>query len=345
MATQLSHFADARDLLGMRHRGVWVVVGVVVATLWVVAATSGSTVTNIAGPFAAAAIYTAAIIALIAVEGDPLPMLPTLLLTLTGPACSALVLSVSPASGLTSVAVAMSHGTAAAIYAFMIVRGRRLAPWLGYLAIIGVYLLWGSLSGAGAAAAGVQVLADAAPLLMAMLFSYTLRPTATEVFSLRQQTTVRVAHLAASRAASDERTRQVRQLDSLARPLLELIASGAELTPEQRLDCGILEAHLRDRLRAPLMSELDLDAPAYDARLRGVDVVLIDDSSEEIPPNIRERIAKLATSVLTDAADGEVFVRVSPSHRSTVASVLHRPLEGPSRRMEVDAEGGVRAAG
>ena len=345
MATELSNLTDARDLLGMRHRGVWAVVGVVVTTLWVVAATAGSTVSNLAGPLAAAAIYTAAIVILVAVEGDPLPMLPTVLLTLAGPVCSALVLSVTSAEGLGSIVVGMSHGAAAMIYAFMIVRARRIAPWLGYLAIIGVYLLWGSLTGTGAAAAGIQVLADVAPLLMAMLFSYTLRPTAAEVFSLRQQTTVRVAQLAASRAASDERTRQVRQLDSLARPLLELIASGAELTPEQRLDCGVLEAHLRDRLRAPLMSELDLDTPSYDARLRGVDVVLIDDSSEEIPPNIRERIAKLATSVLTDAADGEVFVRVSPSHRSTVASVLHRPLDGPSRRMEVDAEGGVRAAG
>ena len=99
---------------------------------------------------------------------------------------------------------------------------------------------------------------------MAVLFSYTLRPTATEVFSPRLQTTVRVAQ----RAASNQCTRQVGQLDSLARPLLELTASGAELTPEQRLACGVLEAHLRDRLRAPLMSQLALDALAYDARRR-----------------------------------------------------------------------------
>ncbi|GAB41271.1 MULTISPECIES: hypothetical protein [Gordonia] len=336
---------DARHLLGMRERGVWLVVGTFVSACWLVALTSGDTVTSLWGPIAAAAIYSAATIGLVAAEGDPLPVTPTVLFAATGPVCSWLVLSVSSASAITSVAVAMSHGTSAAIYAFMVVRGRRVAPWLGFFATVVVFAVWGAMSGAGPILAVVQVTADAAPLLMAMLFSFTLNPTAREVFSLRQQTTVRVAQLAASRAAADERTRQVRQLASLARPLLELIASGAELTPAQRLDCEVLEAHLRDRLRAPLMSELDLDTPAYDARLRGVDVVLIDDSSEEIAQDVRERISRLATEVLRAAEDGEVFVRISPANRTSVASVLHRPVTGSSTRMEVDAEGGVRAAG
>ncbi|WP_287001710.1 MULTISPECIES: hypothetical protein [Gordonia] len=337
--------SDARYLLGMRERGVWLVAGAFICGCWLAALTSAGTVTNVGGPIAAAIIYSAATIALIAVEGDPLPTLPTVLLAATGPVCGMLVLSVSPAAAITSVAVAMSHGASAAIYAFMVVRGRRLAPWIGFLANIVVFATWGALSGAGAVASVVQVAADIAPLLMAMLFSYTLNPTAQQVFSLRQQTTVRVAQLAASRAAADERTRQVRHLDSLARPLLELIASGAELSAQQRLDCEILEAHLRDRLRAPLMSELDLDDPAYQARLRGVDVVLIDDSTAPLAPEMRARITELAVGVLDDATNGEVFVRVSPANRSTVASVLHRPLGGSSTRMEVDKSGVVRDAG
>ncbi|GAC47022.1 hypothetical protein [Gordonia aichiensis] len=335
--------SDARHLLGMRERGVWLVAGAFICGCWLAALTSAGTVTNVAGPIAAAIIYSAATIALIAAEGDPLPVVPTVLLAATGPVCSTLVLSVSSAAAITSVAVAMSHGASAAIYAFMVVRGRRLTPWIGFLATVVVFATWGAMSGAGAVASVVQVAADVAPLLMAMLFSYTLNPTAQQVFSLRQQTTVRVAQLAASRAAADERTRQVRHLDSLARPLLELIASGAELSAQQRLDCEILEAHLRDRLRAPLMSELDLDDPAYQARLRGVDVVLIDDSTTEIARELRERIAQVATNMLDAAHDGEVFVRVSPSNRSTAASVLHRPAQGPSARVEVDAAGGIRS--
>lgn len=339
-----AQLTDARDLLGMRERGVWVVAAVFLGAVWLVAATPSASVHTIAGPLVAAAIYTAATITLVAVDGDPLPIVPTVLLTLAGPTSSALILASSDSTALTTTAVGMGHGAGAAIYAFMIVRGRRVAPWLGFFAIIAVFVVWGAHSGAGVAPAVVQSVADAAPLLMATLFSYTLRPTASEVFSLRQQTTEQVARLAASSAAADERTRQVRQLDSLARPLLELIASGAELTAAQRLDCGVLEAHLRDRLRAPLMSELDLDAPAYRARLRGVDVVLIDDSTSEIAPDLRDRIATLATEALDAAADGEVFVRVSPSNRSTLASVLHRPAHGPSSRVEIDADGAVGTA-
>ncbi|UEA57826.1 hypothetical protein LK459_14555 [Gordonia otitidis] len=335
---------DARDLLGMRQRGVWVVVAFFLAAVWLVAATPSASVHTIAGTLAAAAIYTAATITLVAAEGDPLPMVPTILLTLAGPASAALVLMSSDSTALTATAVGMSHGAGAAIYAFMIVRGRRVAPWLGFLAIVAIFVVWGAHSGAGVPPAFIQSVVDVAPLLMATLFSYTLRPTASEVFSLREQTTEQVAQLAASSAASDERTRQVRQLDSLARPLLELIASGAVLSDAQRLDCEVLEAHLRDRLRAPLMSELDLDAPAYRARLRGVDVVLIDDSTTEIAPDLRDRIATLATETLDAACDGEVFVRVSPANRSTVASVLHRPALGASTRVEVDAEGQIRSA-
>ncbi|MFW0794460.1 hypothetical protein AAFP30_11655 [Gordonia sp. CPCC 205515] len=297
----------------------------------------------------AALILTVGAIAIVQVPGDPLSMPMTVALTSVGPLACGFALSVTPSAAASSVLVTWVHGGAVAIYTFMCVRGRRVAPWIGLAAEAAIFAWWGHSVGHSMVSSAGLVAIDAAPLIMATLFSFTLRPTAKEVFALRSQTMTQVGQLAAETAATEERLHQVRFLDQMARPLLERIASGDELTAAERTECELLEAHLRDRLRAPLMSTLNLDDPAYRARTRGVEVVFIDDSRADssggvdVDSRVAAAVEELASEVLDAADHGQVFVRVSAPDRPIAASVLRRGTDGSSVRSEIDQTGRIRS--
>lgn len=342
IAPPLGGNEDVRDLLGMRTRGAWLIVAAYIIAMLVVTIATMHSFTSawpaVLGPL----ILIAATVALMLVPGDPLPIWPTLMLTLAGPVACALVLSATPAV-LDSSLQTWIHGAGTTIYCYMNVRGRRIAPWLGLAGMIAVFAIWSTRAGHGASYGASLVVIDAAPLTMAALLSFTLRPTAKAVFSLRNQTTARIAELSAQTAAVQERSRQVRHLDTLARPLMERIASGDTLSLAERNQCALLEAHLRDRLRAPILSTLDLDDAAYHARTRGVEVVFLDDSGSSEPvPALVDTVHAVASQALINARNGSVVVRMWPPARPVVASVLTTNDSG-SERVEIEASGTVHS--
>ncbi|MDY6810697.1 MAG: hypothetical protein SW127_17025 [Actinomycetota bacterium] len=345
---------DVRDLLGMRQPGAWLVAAAFLAATW---STIGYILIKDPAEWPtipAGVILTAAVVAILQVPGDPLPLGTTIALAAAGPAACACALWATAGPGVpwtSSLMVMWAHSGITAVYCFMCVRGRLVAPWLGFLAASAVYAFWAESLGQSPVEALRMVAINLAPLIMGTLFSLTLRPTARAVFALRSQTITQVARLSADAAADEERANQVAFLDSLARPMLERIASGAPLTGEERIQCALLEAHLRDRLRAPLMTALDLEEPAYRARAHGVEVVFIDDSgarpdgrdTDPIDSRVASAVSDLAGSVLAAARTGQVFVRVAPPHGSIAASVLHRRPDGSSVRSEIDKTGGIRS--
>lgn len=332
---------DIRDLLGMRTRGAWLILTCYFVAMIVVTAATVGDVTTAWPAVLATTVLIAATIALVAVPGDPLPMPTTIALTVSGPLACALLLSVTPPVVQSSLQTWI-HGGGTAIYCFMNVRGRRIAPWIGLAGMIAVFAHWAAATEHGAVYGIMVVAIDAAPLAMAALLSFTLLPTAKAVFSLRAQTTARIAELSSEAAASDERSRQVRHLDMLVRPLLERIADGTELTGAERSECALLEAHLRDRLRAPILITLELDNDAYRARTRGIDVVFIDDRSpHDLDDDLAEILYTAAVAALRSATTGQVCVRVLPVGRTTAASILTRDdLE--TRVQEIDVDGRIR---
>ena len=332
---------DVRDLLGMSSRGAWLILAFYLAAMVTVTAATLGHLTAAWPAVLGTAILVAATIALVAVPGDPLPLSTTIALTVAGPLACALYLAVTPADPQFSLQTWI-HGGGTTLYCFMNVRGRRIAPWIGLAGMIAVFGLWSAATGQGAAYGVSLVAIDAAPVAMSALLSFTLRPTAEAVFSLRAQSTARIAELSSQSAASDERSRQLRDLDNLVRPLLERIASGTELTDAERTECALLEAHLRDRLRAPILSALELDDAAYRARTRGIDVVFIDDRG---PHHLDDRLGSILYTTVSDAlntahAGQQVCVRVLPAHRATVASILTR-VDHRTRLQEIDQDGRV----
>ncbi|HMS73934.1 hypothetical protein [Gordonia sp. (in: high G+C Gram-positive bacteria)] len=337
---------DVSDMLGFRQQGVWIVVGAFLAAVWtVVGYLSWETDSWI--PMLAAAVLSCSVVVIVRAHGDPLPGLPTLVALLTGPLVSALALLQTPADLAPSVLLMWIHGGPTAVYCFTAVRGRFPAVFAGVAAMAVVFGFWGQATGQTFMDGVSRMIIDAAPLTMSMLFALVLRPTASSVFLLRQQTLERVAQTSADIAADEERTQQLDILNTLARPLLKRIASGEELSDAERTECALLEAHLRDRLRAPLMSELKLDRLAYEARLRGVDVTFIDDSHLDDDPaavalddRVTSALAALCADVLANTESGKVFVRVATPGRSIAASVLLRDGD-ENVRYELDHSGDV----
>mgnify|MGYP000882425707 FL=1 len=102
-----------------------------------------------------------------------------------------------------------------------------------------------------------------------------------------------------------------------------------ELTPELSMKALLLEAELRDEIRAPFFTGTEVVAAARRARSRGVEVVLFDDrgdatrgGSTEYEERLRTRIVERAVAALDEAGAGRVVVRACPAGRRWAATIL-----------------------
>lgn len=328
---------DVRTLLGMHTQAAKVVVVVYIVAISVSAFANLQGVSSVWPVVGAVALISAGVIALIAAPGDPLPRSTTLALSSIGPLASVLVLWVLPVPMVTPLQ-GWTHGAATTVLCFMCVRGRRIPPWLSLFAMIAIYGAWGSWTGSTFVDEAGKVVIDTTPLAMATILSFTLRPTAKAVFALRARSERQIEEQSALAAAVAERTEQRNRLDRLARPLLTRIASDIPLTVHERIECELLEAHLRDHLRAPALSTPLVDEAALEARRRGVEVLLIDDGGlDDADPSVVDRVRSQVATVLASAQSGAVRVRILPPGRETVASVYVE--DSRSRRISIDANG------
>lgn len=328
---QTSDTRDVRELLGLRTTAATVVVGAFIATFLLLALTTAPTAQSLWAETSAWIVVSAAAVTLIRTAGDPLPYRTTLALTLAGPISLNLVFAVVPIpiDGLLQL---WPLSAATAIYTYMCVRGRTVWAWLGMTATLAGCAWWAQRTGQGAGyGIGISAI-NLAPLLMATFFAWTIRPAARDIFVLREQTVIRVAAEAADTAILDERDQQLRRLDELARPLLEHLAADEDITDEQQRACTLLEAHLRDTLRAPILDTAAIAAAARAARARGVDVILLDDHGmDQTADPVREQIITAVLTALTEAIDGTLTVRVSPPQRDTLLTILHRRSDDTTR--------------
>lgn len=336
---------DIRFLFGMTSPAAKAIVVFYSAAAALVAVSSRGGTSEFWPIAIAVLVVTLGAAALIRIPGDPLPTAPTLALTATGPVALGLVLAVLPIPMANPLQL-WPLASVTAIYAFLGVRGRPWFAWLGMVSTIATCALWAEVTGQGAAyGLGISVI-NAAPLLMSTFFVYTLRPAARDIFALREQTTRRAAAEAADSAVLEERDRQLSRLDDKARPLLERIAAGHPLSADERLACRLLEAHLRDSVRAPALSDRSVITAASGARARRVEVTLLDDGAMNAAPvQAREQFLDRVAEVLARADEGAVTVRVLPPGRAAMATVLCSDALGV-RRTEFGHDGHpVRAAG
>lgn len=107
-------------------------------------------------------------------------------------------------------------------------------------------------------------------------------------------------------------------------PLLEPIADGADPTSEIRIEARLLEAELRDEIRAPFFTGTSIVQHARTARRRGAEVILLDDSgtnAPELTPDVRRQVINHLNAILDQATAGRIVIRVNPPHRPALLTV------------------------
>lgn len=331
MTSAVDRGGDVRELLGFRSFAARVLIGAYVATFLLLALVTAPGREPWWAELLAWAIVSAGAVTLVFHPSDPLPLGVSLALVLTGPLAMNLVFAVIPAP-IDGLLQTWPLGASTAIYTYMCVRGRTPLAWLGMVATLVSCVLWAQRTGQGAGyGLGMSVI-NLAPLVMSTFFAWKIQPAARDIYVLREQATIRVAADAADLARFEERDRQVRRLDALARPLLERIAAGEDLSDADCTECRLLEAYLRDTLRAPILSEPIVVTAARAARARGVEVILLDDRGmDHVPEATRRGILESVATLLDAASSGTLTVRVLPPLRGTLVTVLHDDADEVTR--------------
>ncbi|MBF6203113.1 hypothetical protein IU483_03165 [Streptomyces gardneri] len=325
-----------RDLLGLRGRAAWLYLVILEVTI-VLCMVQNFSESLVAAVAAALVVLALAGVVVLLAPTDPLPWPATVFVSASGPLAAALTsVDVEHAwSKQVWTAFAASY-----VLAVLVLRGRLAAAWLGVVGIGAVVAVVG-------VAAGLQVgvvvgsIVPVATVAGVSLFAAIMRPTQRSLRLLREEAAMRAAAEAAMAAENGERTRQLARLDAVARPILERIADGDDLTAAEREQCRLLEAELRDGLRAPQLATDQLSSAARGARSRGVEVILLDDGGfTGVPHRVRQQVIDAATGELDAANEGSVTVRILPTGRRILATVLATATDR-DRRTEIDATGAI----
>ncbi|WP_040797318.1 hypothetical protein [Nocardia higoensis] len=332
MTTESAADGGLRELLHLRGRGAWRFLVLLQATLALYTFHNFGSIRLIPGLVSLILIAVAGAIVVL-IEQEPLPWRATLFVLAA--VLVATVLSRSfPREGATVTPATIF--AASYVLAILVLCGRFWVAWGGVAAVALVVWVTG-LIGTDSPFRPTDV-----PMMTVAVVSVAvaiLGPTQRSLRVLRTEATMRAAAEATMAAENAERDRQLAELDKVARPMLERIAGGGDLASAERLECRLLEAELRDRLRAPQLATEKIGRAARVARARGVEVVLLDDGGfGGVPRTVREQVFELAAAELTAATGGTVTIRVLPPGRRLLATVL---VDGDQvdRRTDIDREG------
>lgn len=210
------------------------------------------------------------------------------------------------------------------LIALLIVRGNpAVAGSVGALAVI-VILLWSIAHDLSANDRINLLIQPVLALLVGALWLSISHWVGRISRALRNNTATAQMQAQATEEANVTRDRVLDQIRSGVEPLLTRIAQRTEITDSDRLEASILEAEIRDRLRSPDIATPSVERAAREARLRGVDVVILGlpESLEQSPDSASS--VKIA-SVLRGIRSGRVTIRRLPVGREMYATIVVHP--------------------
>ena len=224
----------------------------------------------------------------------------------------------------------------------LLMRGRPVYAWVG--------------SAATTLATAYWVISTGRPLLM--IFTYMLGHYFTLVswhgvahLSTRATTQIaatqrETARLQAQQRAHEEADRimtsRMASVRQRVTPLLTQIANGKAPTPKLRSQAYLLEAELRDEIRAPFFTGTSIVTSAQAARRRGTEVILLDDSGDNttIDDQVRTNAVNYVTKFLNVTQSHRVVIRLNPPRRPTLLTIVT-----DDTRYRLDRQGELIAEG
>ena len=206
----------------------------------------------------------------------------------------------------------------------LIIRGRPRQAWAG-IGMITVMV-------------GYWVVATGRPLLMVVTYMMGhyfmitawqgiahLSTRATTQIAASQRETARLqAQQRAHEEADRIMTSRMASVRQRVTPLLTQIADGRAPTPELRGQAYLLEAELRDEIRAPFFTGTSIVTSAHAARRRGTEVILLDDSGDNttIDDHTRTNAVNYVTKLLDLTQSNRVVIRLNPPRRPTLLTIV-----------------------
>ena len=205
-------------------------------------------------------------------------------------------------------------GAGAAVCCGLIARERPRQAWAGLVLTIIVLGMWTLDTGHNP----IIILTLGAGQLFPLVIWHLTARLSVDITARTAASETAGAEIAAQRRAHRESEALMRQAMTSVRrrvePLLTAIAEGAPITAGMRARARMLEAELRDERRAPFFTGTRVIESARAARIRGIDVILLDDrgTSGGLTDDAREAIINRAARALDDARKGQVVIRLLP---------------------------------
>ncbi|TFC58350.1 hypothetical protein E3O62_10890 [Cryobacterium sp. TMT2-15-1] len=211
------------------------------------------------------------------------------------------------------------------------VRGRPGFAWYGYGMIMVISIVWALLNGLTLLDGVNLAIRHAGTLLAGTLFAVGLKRSTQTLAGLNRERARSGAAAATAAAALEERETELTRVNTLARPTLQRLANllkgdalqinPLQIEPALRAESLLVEATLRDAIRGRSLFVEPVITAARAARIRGVDVTLLDDSADR-PPRQLAAAAAIVAAQLDSLTHGHLIARLLPADRPTIASIV-----------------------
>jgi hypothetical protein len=213
-------------------------------------------------------------------------------------------------------------------------RGRIVAGWIGLALMTAIAVGWSWAVG-GSPRLGFDLVYTHLGINLAItFFAVGLRRAVVRIAALREVESRRAAELAAREASDMERLAELRRLSDDVVPALRRIAEGRLSEQPEAMGFRLLEARLRDRIRARKLDQPSFRAAVDRARTRGVDVLLLDDVANELDHGELGQALEWAASLVDRSKAGSAIVRLAGSVPATLTFVATEPAINELRQIE-----------
>ena len=208
-----------------------------------------------------------------------------------------------------------------ALMAVTAIRGQQAVSWIGAAVLSLEVLVWG-----GTGALFNSGLAGAMSLVVAAnVLSYAFSGIERETRTYLDKAIEIEASAAIESATRLERSRRLNETLRVSYPLLQKIASG-QLDEESKKEAKLLEAQLRDSIRGRELIDSKLQEAIRSARVRGVEVVVLDEGGmESLAENSKSEIRQKFATELDQVSSGRVTIRAPRGGKTHATFVASRP--------------------
>lgn len=270
----------------------------------------------------ALALLAAAVALLVRAHPDPFPVASTVLVAAAAPAITVLGWwGLRPSGWEGTFATWFLGGTAFTLFALCL-RGRLVSALIAHVAVVSVTLLWMPVIDHEPLFGITVTIRYTILLVCAALFRFGLLHATNRMRAVRAAREELAAETAHAEGRFEVREQRVRFIADLAEPVLARVAAGEPPSAELARDAANVEASIRDSLRAFGLVREPLRSAVRAARLRGVDIVLLDDSDGELAEEALDRVAATASGTLREVGFGRVTIRLLPPGRNAVATIV-----------------------